>query len=193
LSQTQLGGCCADCRPLNWGRHFLFYDSEGLVNDKELLSLLGNGTRLQQSILDDIKEDIDFMFKDCFYYLRIIGEIVLSAQQFEGCLRTYLDMNGINESNIWRTGKLLTELGNRGLFNEREVEILRKIVEYRNWVAHEIYKQEEQRLFLNDYRNCKLAATKHLLLEAIDFVNDKIEKQKGKSGVANIINNSYDD
>ena len=80
-----------------------------------------------------------------------------------------------------------------GLYTKQETEKLRKIIEYRNWVVHDLYEQERQGKFLNDYRNSKLAVTKYLLFEAIDFVNDKIDKMRGRSGVANIINNSYNE
>lgn len=161
------------------------------MDEKELQQILGERTNLEQRIIDNIQGEVDKAFTDIFHHLHLIGEIVLNAQQFEGCLRKYLSMNGVNESNIWRTGKLITVLETKKLFTERETEILRKIIELRNWVVHELYEQEQQRLFLNDYRDKKLAVTKHFLYEAIDFVNDKIDKQNGRSGVANVINNSY--
>jgi hypothetical protein len=159
--------------------------------DKELLQLFGNHTGLEQRILNDIKKEIDTMFSDSKYYLHLIGEIVLNAQKFEICLRKYLGMNKVKESNIWQTGKLITITEEKGFFTAQEVETLRKIVEYRNWVVHKLYKQETKGLLFNEYRNSKLVITKHMIYEAIDFVNDKIEKISGRSGVANIINDSH--
>lgn len=158
---------------------------------KLVSDFFGGLTELEKSILNDIKKDVELCNTDGLYYRRLIGEIVENAQDFERALKDYLSMNGFAEEEVWNkgSGKLLSKAQEKGLFSNTEIDIIRKIIDYRNWTIHELHIDEKAKDF--NYRNQKLAVTKHMLFEAIDVVNDHIEKMQGRSGVANIINNSY--
>lgn len=132
-----------------------------------------------------IEDDIEKQEKNPIYSDTIIREIIMGAQEFEYHMRKFISVNKIEfEENLWKSmgGKLLSEIDNIKKFEPKQISILREIVELRNWVVHGIYEEEKE--YNRKHANCswvvdgkewyqyyhkRLAITKHLIFEAIDF------------------------
>lgn len=85
--------------------------------------------------------------KDLFYVHAMIGEIVECSQQVEELLRIcLLAYDSADEGkNLWKStsGNLLKVMMNKNIFSMLQIEVLKKIIELRNWVMHEYYIQKQ--------------------------------------------------
>lgn len=150
-----------------------------------LLEQLLSEEKIVTPILKRFIEDyIEKQKKNPNYSDTIIGEIIMGAQEFEYHMREFISDNKIEfEENLWKSmgGELLSEIDNLKKFEPKQISILREIVGLRNWVVHGIYKEKKEYNGKHadwcQYYYKRLAITKHLISEAIDFF----------TGAANVI------
>jgi len=141
---------------------------------------------IAEEVLHAIHHDIAAQHENHLYSDTLIRKIIISSQELESLLREFIKKNGIHVSDLWKQtgGKLLTDIAESGMFDAKQIDVLFKIIDFRNWVIHEIYGEAQKfggdsptafgdaapntTEWTNHYRR-KLAVTKSLMHEAVDL------------------------
>lgn len=149
--------------------------------DEQIKSLLSKNEGIGQKELEiRIKDAIEKLETNFQYRSGILGEIILSSQEFSYRMRKFISNNSIDfKGDIWKSkstnGKLLNSIKCSGKIKDKTIELLWVIIQLRNWAVHDIYKEESNYInkqSWNEYYFRKLAVTKLLISEAIDYFDD---------------------
>jgi len=135
--------------------------------------------------LNDLKK----LRTDYKYANELINIIGRSFQELEILIRGYLFKKGLPQKRTKRKPQLSTflkEIDEANTFSKKQMITLRKIIKLRNWLTHDVIKEERAYtkkhinsfsgiVNMNEWTNyyyTKVAITKNMLYEAIDLFNN---------------------
>lgn len=119
---------------------------------------------------------------------RAVGEIIKNSQDFEQSYKELARMLEVKVKNIDGSSlnKLNEALKSEKLIDEKEFNQLKEVIKIRNYVNHKFYLEDFQKEY-GGYEN-KIAALEEILnkaqfliFEAIDVIDNKIDKLCGKT------------
>ncbi len=117
---------------------------------------------------------------------RAVGEIIKNSQDFEQSYKELAHMLEVKVKNIDGSSlnKLNEALKKNKLIDEKEFNELKEVIKIRNYVNHKFYLEDFRKKY--DSYEEKIAGlegilnkTQFLIFEAIDVIDNKIDKLRG--------------
>lgn len=110
-----------------------------------------------------------------------VGKIIHAAQEWERDFKKLANMLNLSIKNIDKSSlnKLNDTLKTNHQLNEKDYNNLKEVIKLRNYVNHTFFlekfngNREDLQTFLND--------TQHLIYEATDVINNRIDELNGCS------------
>lgn len=117
---------------------------------------------------------------------RAVGEIIKNSQDFEQSYKELARLLEVNVKNIDGSSlnKLNEALKKNKLIDEKEFNELKEVIKIRNYVNHKFYLEDFRKKY-GSYEEMIaelegiLNKTQFLIFEAIDVIDNKIDKLRG--------------
>ena len=136
-------------------------------------------------VFDGAIRDLEQLCSDYKYANELVNLIGRSYQELEMLIRGFFIKAGLIQKSNKKAAisTLLSEIDETDTFSKMQMIVLRQIIKLRNWVAHDIVKEERNYMSkhsepmsglvdMNEWTNyyyTKLVITKNMLHEAIDL------------------------